>query len=63
MYLKQLNYRFIVDFEQYILRYRPEKIRKACSNNGPIKYFERLIKITKLALKLERLEKDPFKYF
>ncbi|WP_273276271.1 phage integrase SAM-like domain-containing protein [Maribacter polysiphoniae] len=32
IYLKQLNYRFIIDFEQYLLRYRPEKARKTCSN-------------------------------
>lgn len=63
IYLKQLNYRFIVDFEQYLLRYRPEKARKTCSNNGAMKHLERLMKMTNLALKLEWLEKDPFKHF
>lgn len=63
IYLKQLNYRFIVDFEQYLLRYRPEKARKTCSNNGAMKHLERLMKMTNLALKLEWLGKDPFKHF
>lgn len=60
VYLKQLNYRFIVDFEQYILRYRPEKARRTCSNNGAMKHLERLMKMTNLAVKLEWLDKDPF---
>lgn len=60
VYLKQLNYRFIVDFEQYLLNYRPEKARKTCSNNGAMKHLERLMKMTNLAVKLEWLEKDPF---
>ena len=61
IYLKQLNYRFIVDFEQYLLNYRPEKARKTCSNNGAMKHLERLMKMTNLAIKLEWIEKDPFK--
>ncbi len=60
IYLKQLNYKFIVDFEQYLLNYRPEKARKTCSNNGVMKHLERLMKMTNLAVKLEWLEKDPF---
>ncbi|GAB5471916.1 MAG: site-specific integrase [Maribacter sp.] len=60
VYLKQLNYRFIVDFEQYLLNYRPEKARKTCSNNGAMKHLERLMKMTNLAVKLEWLERDPF---
>lgn len=63
IYLKQLNYRFIVDFEQYLLNYKPKKSRKTCSNNGAMKHLERLMKMTNLALKLEWLEKDPFKQY
>ena len=63
IYLIQLNYRFIVDFEQYLLNYRPEKARKTCSNNGAMKHLERLMKVTNLAVKLEWLEKDPFHQF
>ncbi|MFT7188800.1 MAG: hypothetical protein ACI9AV_002071, partial [Sediminicola sp.] len=44
IYLKQLNYRFIVDFEQYIRTYKPKKKRKTCTNNGTMKHLERLRK-------------------
>ncbi|WP_339841636.1 site-specific integrase [uncultured Maribacter sp.] len=63
IYLKQLNYRFIADFEQYLRNYQPDKARRTCSNNGAMKHLERLMKMTNLAVKLEWLEKDPFHQF
>ncbi|MCM4168916.1 Tyrosine recombinase XerC [Arenibacter antarcticus] len=57
--LKKLNYGFIVDFEQYIRKYKPAT-RMGCANNGTMKHMERLKKISRLAVKLEWLEKDPF---
>ncbi len=63
IYLKQLNYRFIVDFEQYIRNFRPKKKRKTCTNNGTMKHLERLRKMVSLAVKLEWLEKPPFRKF
>lgn len=61
--LKELNYRFIVDFEHYLRNYKPEKKRRTCTNNGTMKHLARLMKIINLALKLEWLEKDPFQKF
>lgn len=63
IYLKQLSYHFIVDFEQYILNYHPEKARQTCPNKGAMKHLERLMKMTNLAAKLEWLEKYPFQNF
>lgn len=63
VYLKQLNYRFILDFEQYLRNYHPESSRRTCSNNGAMKHLERLMKMINLAVKLEWLEKDPFHQF
>lgn len=57
--LKKLNYGFIVDFEQYIRKYKPAT-RMGCANNGTMKHMERLKKMSRLAVKLEWLEKDPF---
>ncbi|HEX9827037.1 MAG TPA: site-specific integrase, partial [Flavobacteriaceae bacterium] len=57
--LKKLDYRFIVDFEQYIRKYKP-KTRKVCSNNGAMKHMERLKKMSKLAVRMDWLDKDPF---
>ncbi|GAA3575221.1 hypothetical protein GCM10022395_25290 [Snuella lapsa] len=63
IYLKQLSYRFITDFEQYIRTYKPKKARKTCTNNGTMKHLERLMKMTNLAVKLEWLDKDPFRNY
>ncbi len=63
IFLKQLDYRFIVDFELYLRNYRPLKPRKTCSNNGTMKHLERLMKMVNLAVKLEWLPKDPFKNY
>jgi hypothetical protein len=43
IYLIQLNYKFIVNFENYIRTYRPRKARKICSNNGAMKHLERFL--------------------
>jgi len=61
--LKQLNYQFIADFEQYLRNYQPEKPRRTCTNNGTMKHLSRLMKMTNLAVKLEWIEKDPFQKF
>ena len=63
IWLSQLNYRFIVDFEHYIRTYRPKKARKTCGNNGTMKHLERLMKIVNLGVKMEWLEKDPFQNY
>ncbi|MGB5819705.1 MAG: site-specific integrase [Saonia sp.] len=57
--LKKLDYRFIIDFEQYVRRYKPST-RTGCTNNGAMKHMERLKKMSRLAVRLEWLEKDPF---
>ena len=51
--LKQLNYAFVIDFEQYL-----HKLSNL-NNNGLMKHMERFKKLCKLGLKLEWLEKDP----
>ncbi|KAG1649379.1 Cyclic-di-AMP phosphodiesterase PgpH [Nymphon striatum] len=63
IYLIQLNYRFIVNFENYIRTYKPKKARRTCTNNGVMKHLQRLIKIINLCLKMEWLEKDPFRSY
>ncbi len=50
--LKKLNYGFIVDFEQYLRKYKPAT-RMGCANNGTMKHMERLEKMSRLAVKLE----------
>ncbi|GMN11270.1 site-specific integrase [Croceitalea sp. MTPC9] len=63
IYLIQLNYRFIVNFENYIRTYKPKTARRTCTNNGVMKHMERLMKIINLSLRMEWLEKDPFRNY
>ncbi|WP_340063948.1 site-specific integrase [Ascidiimonas aurantiaca] len=61
--LNDLKHKFILDFEHYIKTFKPKKNRKTCSNNGTMKHLERLMKVTRLGVRLEWLDKDPFRNF
>lgn len=63
IYLKQLNYRFICDFEQFLRTYKNKKKQLMLSNNGVMKHLERLKKMVNLAIKLEWITKNPFNKF
>ncbi|MDO5971913.1 phage integrase SAM-like domain and Arm DNA-binding domain-containing protein [Flavivirga aquimarina] len=58
--LKKLDYSFIMDFEQYLRSYRIST-RRACNNNGVMKHMERLKKMSRLAVRLGWVTKDPSK--
>lgn len=60
IFLKQLSYRFIIDFEQFLRNGKSINDSQPLRNNGVMKHLERLKKLSKLALRLEWLEKDPF---
>ena len=53
VFLKQLNYAFVIDFELYL------QSIDGLNNNGLMKHMERLKKLLKLALRLEWIDKDP----
>ncbi|MCB0465131.1 MAG: site-specific integrase [Flavobacteriaceae bacterium] len=53
VYLRQLNYAFVIDFEMYLHSI------EGLNNNGLMKHMERLKKLFKLALRLEWIDKDP----
>ena len=63
IYLKHINYQFITEFEMFLRSYSPKKDRKTCGTNGTMKHLERLKKLLNLAIKLEWLEKNPFKSY
>lgn len=63
IYLKQLSYRFIVDFEQYLRTVKNKKNAYMLSNNGVMKHLERFKKMMNLAYKLEWITRNPFKQF
>lgn len=63
IYLKQVNYKFISDFEQFLRTYRNQKKKLVLSNNGVMKHMERFKKLVNLAVKLEWITKNPFDKF
>lgn len=63
IYLKQINYGFITEFEHFLRNYKPKRDRKSPTNNGVMKHLERLKKLLNLAQKLEWVDKDPFSKF
>lgn len=42
--IKQINYRFVTDFEQFLRLYSAKVSRKTCGNNGTMKHLERFKK-------------------
>ena len=60
IYLKELNYKFICDFEIFLSCYYPKGHPKAMSHNTVMKHIQRLRKMVTIAYHLEWLEKDPF---
>ncbi len=63
IFLKQLNYGFIIDFEQFLRNVKNTKKQLILSNNGVMKHLERFKKLINLALKLEWMAKNPFHQF
>ncbi|MEX0314095.1 MAG: site-specific integrase [Allomuricauda sp.] len=60
IYLKQLDYKFICDFEAFLHQFYPKGHPKAMGQNTVMKHIQRLRKIVTLAYHLEWLNKDPF---
>jgi site-specific recombinase XerD len=63
VFLSQLSYKFLADFEMYLRRHQPKDHHKPCGNNTVMKHIERLRKMINLAIRNEWLEKDPFAKF
>ena len=60
IYLKSLNYKFLVDFEYFLRKHSPIDHQRPMENNTVMKHIERLRKMIKMAIRYEWLEKDPF---
>lgn len=60
IYLSSLNYKFLIDFEYFLRKYSPDDYHKSMENKTVMKHIERLRKMIKMAIRYERLEKDPF---
>ncbi|MDP2337548.1 MAG: site-specific integrase [Bacteroidota bacterium] len=60
IYLKSLNYKFLIDFENFLRKHSPVDHQRPMENNTVMKHIERLRKMIKMAIRYEWLEKDPF---
>ena len=60
IYLKQLDYNFILKFEKFLREYQPLDHQKKMGNNSVMKHIERFRKMITLSFKLEWIERDPF---
>ncbi len=60
IYLIELNYKFIVDFEHFLRNWKPVDHHRPLGNNGVMKHIERFRKMINMAIRMEWLDKDPF---
>lgn len=60
IYLKRLDYKFICDFENYLITYWPKGHPKAMGHNTVMKHIQRFRKMVTLAFHMEWLDRDPF---
>jgi site-specific recombinase XerD len=60
IYLHEINFKFIQDFETFLRNHKPKDHQKPLNNNGVMKHIIRLKKMIHLAMRLEWISKDPF---
>lgn len=60
IYLSEINYKFIIDFEFYLRSWKPVDHQRPLKNNGIMKHMERFQKMINLAKRLEWMTNDPF---
>jgi integrase/recombinase XerD len=63
IFLSQLNYRFLNEFEMFMKAYVPKDQKKPCGQNTIMKHIERLRKVVNMAIKNDWLDRDPFQKF
>lgn len=63
IYLKDLNYSFVVGFESFLRSYQPTDHHRRIGNNTTMKHIQRLRKMVTLAFHNEWIDKDPFVKF
>jgi site-specific recombinase XerD len=61
VYLKELDYKFLCDFDNFLQEYYPKKHPRAMSHNTVMKHIQRLRKMIRMAYHLEWIDKDPFR--
>ena len=60
VFLSQLNYKFLIDFQAFVKTSPVIKRRRPCHQNGSIRHVKRIKKVINMAIKNEWLGRDPF---
>ncbi|GGF73257.1 site-specific integrase [Wenyingzhuangia marina] len=60
LYLKELDYQFLLGFESYLRNYKPTNGQTSIQNNTVMKHIQRLRKMVKMAVEMGWINKDPF---
>jgi integrase/recombinase XerD len=60
VFLSQLNYKFLIDFQVFVKTSKEIKRPRPCNQNGSIRHVKRLKKVINMAIKNEWLNRDPF---
>lgn len=63
IFLKDLNYAFLINFENYLRALQPKTHHGKIGNNTTMKHIQRLRKMVTLAFHLEWIDRDPFVKF
>jgi len=60
VYIKDLNYAFIINFENFLRAHVPADYRTKIGNNTVMKHIQRLRKMVTMSFKMEWIVRDPF---
>ena len=62
-HLQDLDYAFVLGFENFLRSYQPKHYQGKIGNNAVMKHIQRLRKMVTLAYHMEWIERDPFVKF
>lgn len=62
-YLKELDYSFIIKFENFLRSVKPRHYQNRLQHNAVMKHIQRLRKMITLAFHMEWIDRDPFVKF
>jgi len=63
MELADLDYKFVLNFENFLRKHKPRHYQKQIGNNTTMKHIQRLRKMVTLAYHIEWIDNDPFRKF
>lgn len=63
LYMRELDYSFIIGFEDFLRSYKPKHYQQSIGNNTIMKHIQRLRKMVTMAYHIEWIDRDPFVKF